>query len=346
VGVVVAGAGTPQASAATVDHRGGSSRPRYAFKALSILCSGLLLMVLYQSLDLPAVGRALRQVDPWRLALAIGLIAPITVLRALRFRWLNASGSVGTVAEAVRITLVASALNVFLPAKTGDFAKSLIVARRGGASGGVSAAIVVYERLSDTACIIIWGLIGAVVWRANIPILPSGTWLAFGVLGLLCLCLILSVRAAQWLASAAVVLPAWRLREKLAALLGAWSTLVVSLDGRRVPLLLFSVLLWFVQIFQIWVFALSLSAPVSFAVCASVASIALIVGQIPGTLAGIGSRDMTLVLLLSAHIGAEKAAALGILTATRTFVPALLALPILRHYLRVMVDGRVTIPQQ
>lgn len=341
----MSGAGTPEAAAPAAPRDGVSGGHRHAFKALSILCSALLLVVLYRNLDLPAVGHALRQVDPWKLALAVGLIAPITVLRALRFRWLNASDSVGTVAEAVRITLVASALNVFLPAKTGDFAKSLIIARRGGASGGVSAAIVVYERLSDAACIIVWGLIGALVWQANIPILPSGTWLAFGVLALLCLCLILSVRAAQWLASAIVVLPAWRLREKLAALLGAWSTLVMSLDGRRVPLLLFSVLLWFVQIVQIWVFALSLSAPVSFAVCASVASIALIVGQIPGTLAGIGSRDMTLVLLLSSHIGAEKAAALGILTATRTFVPALLALPILRHYLRVMVDGRAPVPR-
>ncbi|MEQ1691359.1 MAG: lysylphosphatidylglycerol synthase transmembrane domain-containing protein [Gemmatimonas sp.] len=312
---------------------------RHALKALSVVFSAALLVILYRSLDVRGVGVALRAAAPWWLALAVGLILPITLLRALRFKWIMPSGGVASVAEAVRITLVASALNVFLPAKTGDFAKSLIVTRRGGASGGASAAIVVYERLSDTACMIFWGILGVLVARPNLPLLPSATWSVFAGLGIVCSVLILSVRAATLLTVLPTRLLGPRRAPWLSSLVAAWPALLVSLQGRRIALALFSVFLWLVQLLQVWLFAVALSADISFAVCASVSSIALIVGQIPGTLSGIGARDMTLVLLLSAYIAPEKAAALGILTATRTLVPALLALPTLRYYLGVMVEG-------
>ena len=64
--------------------------------------------------------------------------------------------------EAFRLTLVASALNVFLPAKAGDLVKSYFVATRSNTAAGVALSMAVYERLCDlfgliTCCLVLAG---------------------------------------------------------------------------------------------------------------------------------------------------------------------------------------------
>ena len=49
--------------------------------------SGALLFVLYRSLDIRLIGEALLRVDRFWLVVSVGMILPITVLRAIRFYW-------------------------------------------------------------------------------------------------------------------------------------------------------------------------------------------------------------------------------------------------------------------
>jgi hypothetical protein len=60
-------------------------------------------------------------------------------------------------------------------------------------------------------------------------------------------------------------------------------------------------------------------------------------GQLPLTFAGLGSRDLALVALLSRYTTPEAAAAMGLLTATRGFLPPLAGLFVLRPYLTALV---------
>ncbi len=296
-----------------------------------------MLYLLYRSVDLRGVLRVLEQADPARLAVAIGMIAPITVLRAYRFMWLMPRGAVAGIAEATRITVVASAFNLFLPAKAGDFAKSLIVARQGGAAAGVSAAVVVYERLSDMFGTVVWCLVGAMAVRPVAPLLPDATWTALGAIGTLCGVLILSERLAVLLRHVVHEMITARRLQVLRVLADGWPALMVNLRGSRVWLGLFSIGLWFVQLAQIWLFTVAVSAQIPLAVCASLSAIALIVAQLPISIGGIGIRDVALVLLLSPYMSPEKAAAVGILTASRGLFPPLAALPVLRRYLNFVV---------
>jgi uncharacterized membrane protein YbhN (UPF0104 family) len=102
-----------------------------------------------------------------------------------------------------------------------------------------------------------------------------------------------------------------------------------------------SVGLWLAHLTQMWMFTWAVSASVPFVVGLGVFSLASVAGQLPLTFAGFGARDVALVVLLSAYTSREAAAAIGLLAATRGFLPALAAVPIMRPYLAVLAQEAV-----
>lgn len=308
-------------------------------RLVGLAASAGLLIALYRNLDARLVWEVLRRADPVWLVISIGLILPITLLRAIRFLWVAPEGALPGVGEALRLTLVASALNVFVPAKGGDLIKSYFVRTRSDTSTGVSVAIVVYERLCDLFGLILCCIVGWFIGRPQVPGLPSLFWPVLAVFGATCGVLVWSRRAAEaWRAVMIRLLPDGRLR-RLRQLAEGWPDLLQSLGSRRVRLVAFSPFLWLTHLFQIWLFTVALSVPVPFTICASLAAIALMAGQIPFTFAGVGTRDVALVVLLSRYMSAESAGALGILTATRNLLPPLLGLPMMAPYLASVAEG-------
>jgi hypothetical protein len=71
----------------------------------------------------------------------------------------------------------------------------------------------------------------------------------------------------------------------------------------------------------------------------SVSAIALMAGQLPVTLSGVGTRDLALVFLLGRYADRGTIAALGLLTATRNFLPPLLGLPFTKAYTEMAVEA-------
>jgi uncharacterized membrane protein YbhN (UPF0104 family) len=113
------------------------------------------------------------------------------------------------------------------------------------------------------------------------------------------------------------------------------------LRGRRRWIVAYSLFLWLVHLVQIWLFTVTLGSDVPFLVCASLSVVALMAGQLPFTIAGLGSRDVVLVLLLGRYMTPESAAALGVLISTRALVPPLIGLPVMWPYLSSAVgDAR------
>lgn len=309
----------------------------YLARVLSLVVSGALLVVLYRSMDVRLIGEALLRADRVWLVLSIGTILPITVLRAIRFFWVAPAGALPGVGEALRLTLVASALNLVVPAKAGDLIKSYFVAKRSETSTGVAVAIVVYERLCDLFGLISWCLVGWLVGRPQVPGLPSQFWFLLGALGAVCAVLISSERAAGVLpALIARTRPRRKLR-RVRNLARGWPDLLRLLRGRRRWIIPFSLLLWLTHLIQIWLFTVALSLSVPFTVCASLSAVALMAGQLPLTVAGLGTRDVALVILLARYMAPESAAAMGILIVTRGLVPALIGMPLMWPYLSSVV---------
>ena len=310
---------------------------------LSLLVSGGLIYLLYRTLNLRQVGEALLTADRLWLVISIGMILPITALRAIRFFWVAPAGALPGIGEAFKLTLVSAALNVFVPAKAGDLIKSYFVAKRGHTTTGVAIAIIVYERLCDMFGLIFWCLLGWFVGRPEVTSLPTAFWLLLGGLGAVCGVLISSQTAAGlWRALMMRMIPAGGARarklRKLRQLAVGWPDLLEVLRSRRQWIVPFSLLLWLAHLFQIWLFTVALSLHVPFTVCASLSAIALMAGQLPLTVAGLGTRDVALVVLLAAYVAPESAAAMGVLISTRNFLPPLIGLPFMRPYLASVVE--------
>lgn len=323
------------------DLRANGGWRRVAGSLVSLAVSGALLVALYRSLDLRLVGQTLLGADPVWLVVSVGIIVPITVLRAMRFFWVAPAGALPGVGEALRLTLAAAALNVFLPAKSGDLIKSYFVAKRSETSAGVSIAIVVYERLCDLFALIFWCLVGWLVGRPRVPGLPSFFWILLTGLGAACALLISSSRVAlHGRAFMARAFPHRRLK-RLRRIAQGWPDLLLMLRGRRRWIVGYSLFLWLVHLVQIWFFTVTLGVDVPFTVSASLSAVALMAGQLPFTVAGLGTRDVALVLLLAQYMAPESAAAMGMLVSTRSLLPPLLGLPIMWPYLSSAVgDAR------
>jgi uncharacterized protein (TIRG00374 family) len=297
---------------------------------LSVALSVAILTALYRSIDFRLVVRELRSVDKSWLIVSVGMIAPITVLRAIRFYLVAPRGTVRSVAEALRLTLVATAANVFLPAKSGDLVKSYFVAK-GQTPVGVSVAVVVYERLCDLAGLIAWCALGWVVARPVVSGVPTALWPVLGLFGAVCGLLVSSERIARLGAAVVARLLPARL-QRVQSLVDGWPGLFRSLGRRRAGVILLSLLLWLVHVIQIWMFTVALSIRIPFMVSASLSAVALMIGQLPFSFAGLGARDVALVILMRGYVRPESAAALGLLISTRNLLPPLAALPIMRPY--------------
>lgn len=315
-------------------------RPRGA-TLVSLALSAIILAALYRSIDVRLIFRELRGVDKELLILSVGMIVPITVLRAVRFYLVVPRGTVPSVAEALRLTLVATAANVFMPAKSGDLIKSYFVAKA-RTSAGVSIAVVVYERLCDLAGLITWCAVGWLVARPVVEGVPAALWPVLAAFGFVCGLLVSSSRIARFVAAVVERLHMGRL-QRVQSLVDGWPGLFRSLGRRRAGVILLSMLLWLIHVIQIWMFTVALSINVPFTVTASLSAVALMVGQLPFSFAGLGARDVALVVLMRAYVRPESAAALGLLISTRNLLPPLAALPIMRPYvakLAAEVRGR------
>ena len=116
---------------------------RFVARIVSVAVSSALLIAVYRNADLRLVAETLRGADITWLIISLAMIVPITILRAVRFLLVAPPGALTGLAEALRLTLVSSALNVFLPAKSGDLIKSYFVTTRGGTTPGVGIALAV-----------------------------------------------------------------------------------------------------------------------------------------------------------------------------------------------------------
>ena len=132
------------------------------------------------------------------------------------------------------------------------------------------------------------------------------------------------------------VLPRERLR-KLHDLADGWPDLLRVLRGRRRRIVSLSLVLWFVHLSQMWMFTVALSVSVPVAIFVSLVSLALMAGQLPLTVAGLGTRDVALMLLLSHYMPPASAAALGVLVVTRNLLPPLVGIPMTGRYLSSVV---------
>ena len=301
-------------------------------KLAGLLVSLVLLAIIWWQVDLNAIAAAVRAADPWWLLAGLATVVPLTVVTAQRFRMLSADPV--SLGAAVRLILGASTLNLVLPSKLGDVAKGVVLTGRHGMDPKLAAALVIMERSLDMAALLFWGVL-AMLWLG-----PRDPWLLLAAAGIAALlALLVALLSPGRLAARTIKLLGRLAPGKVGRWIGGfadqWREAVGWLwarPGRGSAVVAVSLAIWGGHLAQFWLFGQALGA-VPFLDNMAFATLAILAGLLPFTMAGIGTRDAAIVLLYSPYLSAGQAAVLGVLATGRYLLPALAGLPFMGDYL-------------
>jgi uncharacterized protein (TIRG00374 family) len=295
---------------------------------LGIVVSAALLFALYAAVDFGALLDAIRAADLFWLAIGLLMVIPLTLATAWRFKALVIDAHVG-LGEANRLVLASSTLNLFLPSKLGDLAKAFVLSARHGMEGELAFSIVVFEKALDMVSLLLWGAFACLYVGLSKPellifALPVLLLLGLSLLIILPLPALSSlIRLVARLLPEGIAAKAGRLAETSAGM-AAWFW---QKRGRAAGILLLSILLWGAHLLQFWLFTKAIGSFVPLLDNMAFATLAILVGLLPFTFAGIGSRDVAIVYFYGPYLSPAGAAFLGILGTLRYVIPAVAGIP-------------------
>ena len=283
----------------------------WAIRLLGIL---LLLFILTQ-IDLSSVGSVIAKVNLWYLALAIVLNLPVVFLKSWRWQsLLKTQGITYPLGQAFLAYFGGVYLGLATPGRLGDFARISYLTADKELPVGRALSSVVVDRVCDMYLLLLVGGYGLVVFS----VLGNRTILAVIILVfLLTICLLLlNGRVGKRL---------MRMVYKTRLLRKFERRLDTSVDqfysglerlGKKeliLPLLL-TLAAYAIYFGQCYLLALSLALPLSLLFVAVCMAVAVLMTMIPVSVAGIGTRDATLIALFSLQgVSAESALSYSLL---------------------------------
>ena len=301
---------------------------------VSIVISVAILLYIYTQIDLGNLWQVFQNCDRLMLAISLAMVIPITLVTSWRLQQLVPQRSIGFL-EANRLILGASVLNMVLPSKMGDIAKSYFMAERSHISGSLALSISIFEKACDLLSLLLWCVFGLILYPAKDGLFWTMTLgvVAGFTLGLL---LLSSQQFANWFFTITVKFAPKSIGKKLQTMQASWREMHQYFWSDRQQLLLItstSVFIWFLHLLQIWLFILALKAVVPFLISLALSPLSILAGLLPLTFAGIGTRDAAIIYFYQDYFSEATGAALGLLCTSRYFIPALIGLPFLGQML-------------
>ncbi len=271
------------------------------WRIVKIVVACALVVVLVAVIDVQRVASAISQLQ-WRpLVVALALFVPQVVVSAIRWRsWIAPLAPI-TLAESVRQTLAASALNLVLPAKLGDLSKAAMLNVEASPQKAKSRSQAMFrataEKLTDVAILATFAVCGLFgVGSAGI-LIGGGALFAFALLV--------------------------RLRNSLKLKSTAdWMQLVA-----------WTIVLWSLHLAQLHLFLRSAGVVVPWETTTAQMPLAIFAGLLPVSYCGIGTRDAALVAIFSDVAPAASMLVVGMLTALRHLIPGVIGIVVLGTYL-------------
>ena len=279
---------------------------RYLTKSIGII----LLMVILTRVDLEDVGRQLQDCRLSLIALAIFLILPQVALRAYRWQALLARLSIRCPWwQSLNVYFAGIFIGLVTPGRLGELAKGVFLKQYGMASISRSLPSVLADRFMDLLVLMILAFLAL----PHFNLMPHAGKLSAVFFGLLTAAIALGLK---WMmASRKLHVIAQKMKSRLK---GNWSGSVddfVTASRTLVSKGLLASLVWTIAGYAVFflqtnTIGRALGLPADFMTIAMVVSISILVGFIPITFAGLGTRDAVLIILFG-QAGVDQSAALS-----------------------------------
>ena len=275
----------------------GAHLRRWLRRLTSLL--GLSLFVAIASrADWPAILTELRSIRVGFLLLPLLLSLPLFMLKAARWQYLAKQQGIALGFVPAFLAFLGSyALSIVTPGRVGDFVKVAYLGSAGGPTVGKSLASVLVDRLIDLIGLALVAALGLLVvasdWRITL------TMAGFVLFMMLTLALLFSRPFLGWLSNVVGKIPlplAWR--ERIIFQTRELTVGLNSIANRRfiypVALTLVSYMVFFTICYSL---ALALELPVFPLFPGFVAAAASVVGALPITVSGFGTREAVSLFL-------------------------------------------------
>jgi len=299
-------------------------RKRYLLLAVS----GTILGVLWWRVGWRTLASGVVGLDPILFVAALALFVPQVWVSGWRWHRLVHPRGEGDLRRSIQLVLAASSLNVVLPSKLGDVAKGLFAVsheRPGSVEHGLALGI--FEKGIDTASLAFWMVLASLAVPPQEPLgwamVATGVAIVFAVGGLVGAGP--GVEAGR--STGGVVGRVVGLIRRIAAV-GA----ELRVDrARLVAVLAASLALWFLHIAQFALVQAAAGGGPRPLLVASRVPMAIFVGLLPVSFAGVGTRDAAMVYLLAGPLGESAALVLGLFATLRYVVVAVAGIPYISH---------------
>jgi len=312
-------------------------------RIISLIIGLGILVIIYTRIDFSAIADVFENSSLIWLTTGLLMVVPITLITAFRLQLLIPDKQKLDFWEANKLILSASSLNMILPSKAGDFAKAYFMSDQGYMNRSLALSLVIFEKTCDLMSLLVWCAFGLLLYPTKDSLFWVLTTCVVG--GLLLGIVILGSR--KFFHRAIVFMrhiTPGKIAPKLTSLETSWGEMHTFFwtDHRNLfKISIVSVFLWFVHLLQIWIFILAINAFAPFIVSLALSSLAILIGLVPLTFAGIGTRDAALIAFYHPYFSAASGAALGLLCTTRYLMPAISGLPFLSKYMAsIKIFGR------
>lgn len=298
---------------------------------IAIILSALIMFAIFTRIDVGEFKVHLSQMAKGLFVLAIFFFIPQIGLSAFRWQIMARNRVPISLWESTKLILASNALNILIPSRAGDLSKAYFLSRDGRLDIKRGMNLVLFEKYIDLVSlgvVVLTGILWSERWDAASLL---GLVFALSMIGLFPVLYFVDMK--RWVAFSPFERGA--MRKIKGFLLDTQEYLnEVKKNHRQLAFILcLSVFLWFVHIVQFYIIFLSLHSHVSPWQVFRLVPLAILVGLIPLTIAGVGTRDSAMIYFFSSYEKASLIAGVGLFASLRYFVPGILGLPFLNEYI-------------
>lgn len=300
--------------------------------AVSVVLTLAIFAILFSRIDLAMFMDSVRNISICALLVSLLVLVPIFYISGYRWKLMISDYKAISVSEGIKTYLLSQSLNTITPSRIGDLGKAYFL-RDSRFNMKIGAAAVILEKSFDLISILLFAVLGVLFMK-------TGFGMAYYIILLLCLLLaFLVVAFTARLGKGSLVcrcvsflIPFKRLRSLALEMLSYFDT--VRKDRKKVTIvILSSFLLWFLHLFQGYLFFWVVGQDIGFFIALGLIPIGILAGMIPVTIAGMGTRDAAFIFLFSSYAPAQVMILFGLIFSLRYVIPALLGLLWVNRYM-------------
>jgi len=299
-------------------------------KWLAILVTAVILVVIYMHVDRRLLVHYIAHVNPGYFALALLLFVPQILVTSFRWKIMTTRICPMGLSQSVEQVMASKALNALVPSKLGEMSKAYFLSRSSGTGVEQAVPAVILEKVLDMGGLCTVLMVGIFIVPERNAVLWLGFLVAGGCLAAVAFLLLVPLK------TLGERLVSWNPRLKYPArLLIGWGDLLAGWKqmGDILPRILgLSVLLWILHVLQIYLFFPSLNHPMALAPAMAFIPMSILVGLLPITLGGMGTRDSALIFLFAPYADSALMVGVGILCSMRYWVDTMLGVPFFHRY--------------